>query len=606
MGRVYFFLLLASFFCSSVVFGQTFFQENFNENLMPPTGWTTEGNNAHWEMNNSKLAGGEAPEGRFNWSPSENSTFRLISPTIDLAGYSVVGVTFKHFIDHYSSTIQVGVDVRTDGGDWTNLWEITPESNVGPEVVLFGISDQVGSANVQLSWYYKGTTDNIDYWYLDDIELFVPTIKDAAVSSIILPTQVDPQTQITPEAVISTLGLGGTFEVKCEIFLNDQMLYESVKTLSNVSAVSMTQVVFDSFTPTQSDELFKVVVTTMWGDDSNSENDETTTHFTSNTSDRVVLWEQFTNSSCGYCAPFNVELTPALNNLGYASVIPINYHVWWPGENDPFYQANTVDPRSRTTDYYGVSGVPAPFCDGSSYGAGSSTEEIENYVMARKAIKTGVEIIPIVSLLGEHAVFHVQVNATGGIIPGIYKLHCVVIESGFQYTTPPGSNGETEFDWVMRRMYPGATGTTINISKGETLNISVEANLERIWRKPNIAYLVFVQNDETKEIIQAAVTTTVTDIEDIKELPLTFGLAQNYPNPFNPSTVIKYQIPESSIVSLKVFDMLGREIKVLVNEQKNAGEYSVELDASQYSSGVYFYELRCNNFVNSRKMLLMK
>ncbi|MBU1102008.1 MAG: T9SS type A sorting domain-containing protein [Bacteroidetes bacterium] len=136
--------------------------------------------------------------------------------------------------------------------------------------------------------------------------------------------------------------------------------------------------------------------------------------------------------------------------------------------------------------------------------------------------------------------------------------------------------------------------------------MSVEANLERIWRKPNIAYLVFVQNDETKEIIQAAVTTTVTDIEDIKELPLTFGLAQNYPNPFNPSTVIKYQIPESSIVSLKVFDMLGREIKVLVNEQKNAGEYSVELDASQYSSGVYFYELRCNNFVNSRKMLLMK
>jgi photosystem II stability/assembly factor-like uncharacterized protein len=88
--------------------------------------------------------------------------------------------------------------------------------------------------------------------------------------------------------------------------------------------------------------------------------------------------------------------------------------------------------------------------------------------------------------------------------------------------------------------------------------------------------------------------------------PLTFHLAQNYPNPFNPVTIISYKIPVNGLVTLKVFDVLGREVTTLVNGEKSAGKYEVTLDALELSSGVYYYTLRAGDFVKTNKMLLLK
>ena len=89
-------------------------------------------------------------------------------------------------------------------------------------------------------------------------------------------------------------------------------------------------------------------------------------------------------------------------------------------------------------------------------------------------------------------------------------------------------------------------------------------------------------------------------------LPTTYSLSQNYPNPFNPSTVISYQLSESSNVTLKVYDILGREIKTLVNQRQNAGAYHVSFDATGLSSGVYFYRIVAGNFSETKKLLLIK
>ena len=88
--------------------------------------------------------------------------------------------------------------------------------------------------------------------------------------------------------------------------------------------------------------------------------------------------------------------------------------------------------------------------------------------------------------------------------------------------------------------------------------------------------------------------------------PIEFALMQNYPNPFNPSTKITFQIPESGLVSLKIYDVLGIEIATLVNEEKNPGKYEVDFNASNLSSGIYFYTLRAGNFVSIKKMMLIK
>ena len=89
-------------------------------------------------------------------------------------------------------------------------------------------------------------------------------------------------------------------------------------------------------------------------------------------------------------------------------------------------------------------------------------------------------------------------------------------------------------------------------------------------------------------------------------LPNSFDLFQNYPNPFNPSTKIKYLIIKDSFVSLKVFDVLGKEISTLVNEKLSAGEYEVEFDGSRLSSGIYFYKIESGDYTEIKKMVLLK
>ena len=97
---------------------------------------------------------------------------------------------------------------------------------------------------------------------------------------------------------------------------------------------------------------------------------------------------------------------------------------------------------------------------------------------------------------------------------------------------------------------------------------------------------------------------SVERIENL--LPTDFILEQNYPNPFNPSTKIRYSIPEYSSVTLKVFNLLGEEIETLVNGEQSAGVYEATFDASNLSSGIYFYTLKTNNSSFTKKMMLIR
>ena len=93
---------------------------------------------------------------------------------------------------------------------------------------------------------------------------------------------------------------------------------------------------------------------------------------------------------------------------------------------------------------------------------------------------------------------------------------------------------------------------------------------------------------------------------ELVNIPNEYALGQNYPNPFNPITMIKYQLPANGFVSLKVYDVLGKEVATLVNEYKVAGYYDVEFNATNLSSGVYFYKLQAGNFVVTKKLLLTR
>lgn len=103
----------------------------------------------------------------------------------------------------------------------------------------------------------------------------------------------------------------------------------------------------------------------------------------------------------------------------------------------------------------------------------------------------------------------------------------------------------------------------------------------------------------------------LSELESIHETPPTqilqqFSLSQNYPNPFNPNTTIRYSIPKASFVNIRIYDILGREVKTLVNEQKQAANYSINFNGNNFASGIYLYRMQAGNFIQTKKLVLLK
>jgi lysophospholipase L1-like esterase len=112
-----------------------------------------------------------------------------------------------------------------------------------------------------------------------------------------------------------------------------------------------------------------------------------------------------------------------------------------------------------------------------------------------------------------------------------------------------------------------------------------------------------------QRVVAARIWETITSVERVWQVPEVFLLLQNFPNPFNPSTTISYSIPvgtRHAVSLLKVYDVLGRDVATLVDEVKPAGTYTVNFDASQLSSGVYYYKLTAGSFTQTKKMILAR
>lgn len=142
------------------------------------------------------------------------------------------------------------------------------------------------------------------------------------------------------------------------------------------------------------------------------------------------------------------------------------------------------------------------------------------------------------------------------------------------------------------------------------VSLSITFSTEDTMSVIDTAYIVIRNNDSTMMVNLPIIlngNAETTSIEDNKtHLPKSFNLSQNYPNPFNPSTIIEYSIPTEQFVTLKVYDILGRLVRTLVNEEKPAGNYRVVFNPRNFSNGVYFYKLTTGNFTSVKKMILLK
>ena len=125
-------------------------------------------------------------------------------------------------------------------------------------------------------------------------------------------------------------------------------------------------------------------------------------------------------------------------------------------------------------------------------------------------------------------------------------------------------------------------------------------------RTPNWISFGPLSSDEMMFVFYTYFTGQITSVEDNESAPVTFALEQNYPNPFNPSTSIQYSVGSNQFVTLKVYDILGKEVVTLVHENKSAGSHHVTFDASKIPNGLYFYRLTTASFSQTKKMLVVK
>jgi len=636
---------------------------------------------------------------------------------------------------------------------------------------------------------FEGTNGNGNNLWLDNFSIGRRYNNDLAISSFNLKDKNYflpgvTTSSITPIVTVFNVGYG--VSSGATVTMTDMALYNVTKPVNSVSGGQTVNITFDPITfNLNTAKNLKVYIN--WIPDQNHSNDTVNqnTVFLPGVH-KKVLYEAHTNTSCGPCASQNPALDAFIQSH-FDSIVPIKYHTWWPSPSDPMYSINTSQQRIRP-QYNQISAVPTLTIDGihtqiSSY---TTLSNLLTPFNNRRAIASPVAIsVTDTRLPGDTIKATININVISAVPSGVnYKLRINAIERKITYSSPPGSNGETIFYDVFRRMYPSTDGISINTTSG-TYTIEYKYKKESVWIDSMIYTAVFIQDENSHEVINcskarnfyidneqipinisnesdsrtfsgnpenvlynvsggiqvenmelcvppsgwsiinndsdytfwqykytsvngpsfgggksirinyysysnnletqdillskiyenvsmndtikfdwayalrtgfnndrlivkvstdggitfpftifdkqgsvlgtAPATTSsfvpssgqwgtfsfaISSLTGIKPVfggtPVSFELRQNYPNPFNPDTKIEFAVPVNDRIKLVVYDILGKEVAVLINEVLNTGFYNVDFNAQNLTSGIYFYKLESGNFSDTKRMILLK
>lgn len=327
--------------------------------------------------------------------------------------------------------------------------------------------------------------------------------------------------------------------------------------------------------------------------------------------EKKVLVEAFLNAHCPLCPPAHTALDAYDQSSENADKINfIHYDMVYPYSDDPLYQYNKSDSDGRNS-YYNPTGItPIVFFDGirqaSNYSSWGS--QLDALVAGESPIK----IILTGSRSDNSFDINAEVSQSGSVSDDDLVIHFVLVEN----VNYQGRNGVAYHRNVMRKMVTSPTGESFSINMGETKNVDKTINIDtNNLISENLSVVVFIQSSSSQKVYQSETITysdlKVTSVDHTNTVPLEYSLKQNYPNPFNPSTKVSYNLPEQAVVRLTVYNLLGKEVKTLVNRSQHPGLYEYTFNAANLPSGVYFYKLVAVNpagkeTVQTKKMTLIK
>ena len=491
-------------------------EESFNDNSFP-AGWSIAGlGTQNWVISGTDNAGGQANELHLNWSPQFNGVSRLVSPVIDLTGYSSVIISFKHYLDNYSGSHTLGIATTSDGGTtWNQGWTQNYSADGGYVVNQEISTDDMGSANFQFCIFYSGSSYNFDNWYFDDIMVFnlenldlavtgstmpdIATIGDLPVSMKVMNYGVTPITSI--EASYEVLGMepvAQTFDV-------------NLASLASATLNFTVPVVIE--TPGTYSIVLKINTVNGVEDDLEDNNTKAVeVHVPIDQVQRIPMIEHFSSSTCPPCVGVNNTMNTFCNN-NPGRYTYTKYQMNWPGNGDPYY---TAEGGVRST-YYGVSGVPDIYLDG----VGTNNSAVNQNTFNQHADQPGY-----FDVRGSFTVEGNTIHILADVMPYFDTEARVFVSVNEKVTTGNvGTNGETSFHHVFMKMMPNGQGSPIAFTATELQRLEFTQNMGATFveEMSDLEVSIWVQNYGSKYVYNSHFAYEYTDVHPypVENLTLT-------------------------------------------------------------------------------------
>lgn len=605
-----------------------FVYQDFGGTTFPPPGWTSQGNGwAIWirstDASGYGIGTGSALASFFD---VQSGSFSLVSPTF-AAAVAGDSLRFDHaYCTYQTENDQLQISTSTDGGvNWTLLVTLDggvngPLATAPPDTNAFLPSPSqwatksyglpVGTNKARFT-AISAFGNNL---YIDNISVGTPFTNDVGVTSIDIPRSNIAPGSYTPMVTIRNFGtMSQSFGV--ELKITPTGYDDSTQIVSNLAPGAAQQVTFSDWVTSVGSDTLQAF--TRLESDSNHTNDTLTSFNIVSDVNRTVLLEFATGTWCQWC-PCSDSVAERLLR-SHPDLVVLAYH-GYVGSSDPYtnFNGNDIVNRLSFTAYptamFDRQNAPADYTTWSTLYQNRSTN------FAPTPITITAQTI---SYNDSTRLLNATIDLTSNCdLPFQYKVNYVITEDSLIFAQAGNTECPGDPGWihnrVVRSMVNGALGENVNPTSGwpadSTITKIISTTLSPAWVSRNCRLNIFVYKDTPFlgiAEVQNAIAVTLTGITDVREStgggqPITFDLSQNYPNPFNPETNIKFSVPNEGFVSLKVFDITGKEVLTGVNEVLRRGFYNLLLDASHLSSGVYFYRLSTNGFSKVMKMVLIK
>jgi hypothetical protein len=610
MKKIYLMTLVCAISIMAINAQTVIFSEDFEAGTTIPTGWTqtTIATDGGWLFGDATAMGSQyftipdhtkfacTNEDACNCDKSNDF---LMSPSFSTSSSTALVLKFDYF--YYDALYSGAQEVATvrysidNGTTWTDLTTLGA-SNWGTFMADFSVA--AGNSSVMLGFHYN---DGGGWTYgmcIDDVEVYEPLAYDASILSLNMQEYVatgsyDVQGAFFNYGASQVTALDVNYSVDGGTPVSYTMTGLTVDPLNMDAYMHNTPI---SFTTAGVYEVVVWLSNPNGMPDLNTSNDSIT--FTVTVLDQVatkkVLVEHHTQASCAPCASQNPALDQLITSTqNIDKVAHIAYHTSWPG-TDPMYDFNLANGEDDArTDYYGVNGVPNCVVSGNQ--ADGLPSVVTQDLIDSESAKAGLfDVSGSAYMINNTLNIEVDLEALTGFPEGTLQAHVVLVEE-VNYTAAPGSNGETYFPDVMRRMFPSPDGANIgNPAEGDVIPLDYTYDIQSPVDTNMCHLVVFVQNNVDKAIYMA---TTMdidlsTSIEHVENMDVKV-----YPNPtsgvFNVANVANSEVT--------VYNVLGEVI-----ESTYTADFSTSIDLSSQPEGTYLIQVRNNDKVYTEKVVLTR